>query len=100
MHLFETGSTTQIGEGAITISADTHIDALREATIRKFPETAGQEANNLVVRPTRGGEPLTALRTRLFAVRFKCEDDGSLHAFVDRKIGARTPPLLFFLGIR
>jgi len=83
VHLFNTGSTAQIGEGSVTISADTHVDALRKAIIHEFPDTAGGEANKLVVRPTLGGEALTALRTRLSAVKFEFQGDGSFHAYVD-----------------
>jgi len=101
-------------EDFVTISAANDVADLLEAIIRKFPNTAGQEPNNLVVRPTRGGEPLMALRTKLSAVKFKCKADGSLHVYVDvppraakagslfrlyngismtfRKVYQRTPP--------
>jgi len=73
VHLFGTGSATQIGEGSVIISDTNDVDDLLEAIIRKFPDTAGQEANKLVVRPTRHGEPLKLLRTKLSTVQFECD---------------------------
>jgi len=105
VHLFETGSATQIGEGAIIISDtnDDVADLRKEAIIRKFPDTAGREASRLVVRPTLGGEPLKALRTKLSTVKFKCEvDDFSLHAcvevphFFEAAAGPAIPVFLLF----
>jgi len=83
VHLFNLGSTTQIGEDSVTISADVHVGALRKAIIHEFPDTAGGEANKLVVKPTLGGEALTPLTTKLSAVKFHLKDDGFLHAYVD-----------------
>jgi len=77
------GSITQIGEDFVLVSDASDVADVREAVIRKFPDTAGGEANKLVVRPNRGGEPLTALRTKLSAVKFEREDDRSLHASVE-----------------
>jgi len=82
VHLFNLGSTTQIGEDSVTISADVHVGALRKAIIHEFPDTAGGEANKLVVKPTLGGEALTPLTTKLSAVKFHLKDDGFLHAYV------------------
>jgi len=81
VHVYETGSTTQIGEAGSATNAN--INDLRKAIFAKdFAGLEGRKFNQLVVRPTRGGEPLAA-RTKLSAVRFECEDDGSLHAYVE-----------------
>jgi len=90
VHLFEAGSTPQIGEDSVIVSATNDVADLRKAITREFPDTAGGEANKLVVRPTRGGEPLTALRTKLSEVKFKCDDDRSLHAYVEVAPKAET----------
>jgi len=84
VHLFNPESPTQIGEGGVTISADIHIDALRKAIILEdFAALAGRKFDELVVRPSPGGEALTPLTTKLSAVKFHLKDDGFLHAYVD-----------------
>jgi len=84
VHLFNTGSIAQIGEGSVIVSATNDVDDLRKAIIREgFSALEGRKFDELVVRPTRGGEPLTALRAKLSEVKFKCEDDRSLHAYVE-----------------
>jgi len=72
VHLFNLGSTTQIGEGSVTILADVHVDALREAIIAKWKNSKlkDRDADELVVKPTLGGEALTPLTTKLSAINF------------------------------
>jgi len=54
VHLFNLGSTTQIGEDSVTISADVHVGALREAIIAKWKNSKlkDRDADELVVKPT------------------------------------------------
>jgi len=83
VHLFETGSDVEIAKGAVTISATAHIDALREAIIRKgFSKLKDRTFDELVVKPTRDGAPLDPA-TRLWRVKFEQDADKELHAYVD-----------------
>lgn len=84
VHLFEVGSPNQIGECAVTISATTHVDALRSLIQEKWKNSKlrDRDGTELIVRPHYAGDVLEP-NMELSEVPFERNKKGQRQAYVE-----------------